>query len=180
MPFRSGNVFNPRAYRFFHPIGKNEFCHFQSNRSCFLFQVRQILVWLKRRPFSNYRRCLQDLWVFLTSTRMVEEIFFLRFRFWICLSWVVVMKLQTRRIVQRTKQRVKQHHSHQHHQQLKHQTNFHPNLLYFSYEKKDSFQIQSHTNFSLFWKSIFAHTAFNTSRSVRFKICLENSWWRIS
>jgi hypothetical protein len=22
MPFRSGNVFNPRAYQFFHPVGK--------------------------------------------------------------------------------------------------------------------------------------------------------------
>jgi hypothetical protein len=22
MPFRSGNIFNPRAYQFFHPVGK--------------------------------------------------------------------------------------------------------------------------------------------------------------
>jgi hypothetical protein len=30
MPFRSGNIFNPRAYQYFHPVGKYKMLNFYS------------------------------------------------------------------------------------------------------------------------------------------------------
>lgn len=71
MPFRSGNVFNPRAYRYFHSIGKKWRREKNNNKRKIVelwkyliehvFQVTMNNVWLKLHRCSNFHHYHRDL-----------------------------------------------------------------------------------------------------------------------